>query len=208
MPKDINKFSWKEAENLSYNVVSGRNLLLALKDLDKEGRLTSLKTLKNKKVLCYIIKTNSAIAMNYSNLRLKDIQSYYTEKPSIQSLLTIHQGLRKELGDKESHSAVIEYAKSLGFVSKDRDPLSRMMEYPSEHFDKLVDVLYRYQMYRLLDSKCSDQRILAKLKIGSLFPLTKVLFRRVAKIPSSLLVENYDALVSKIIRLLQITHDI
>ena len=75
VPKDLNKFSWKEAENLSYNVVSGRNLLLALKDLDKEGRLTSLKTLKNKKVLCYIIKTNSAIAMNYSNLRLKDIQS-------------------------------------------------------------------------------------------------------------------------------------
>ena len=47
VPKNPDNFSWDKADSTSYEVLSGRHLLLALKALDKEGILDKFPTLKN-----------------------------------------------------------------------------------------------------------------------------------------------------------------
>ena len=127
VPKNRDTFTWDNAERVEYEVLNGRHLLLAMKAMDKDGLLTSLPTLEQRKVTCYILKSNSALVLNYCNLRQKDLESYFTRKPSIQSLLTVHQGLRKEVGSEESFSAVVRYANTLGFQAKDKEALKKLL---------------------------------------------------------------------------------
>ena len=200
-PKDPEKFNWDFANMAEYWVLSGRHLLTALKELDGDGVLENLKTLQKKSVTCFILKSSSALVMNYANIRLKDIESFYTNKPEIQSLLTVYQGLAKEVSTKESLDAVYRYASTLGFTTKDKEALKRLLQWPQRDFDELVNILNKYQLFQLADSRTTSKSVMSKLKLGSFFPLRKTFFHQISKIPPDFFQKNVNDLIEKKITL-------
>ena len=139
VPKNRDSFSWDNAGRVQYEVLNGRHLLLAMKAMDKDGLLTALPTLEKRKVTCYVLKSNSSLVLNYSNLRQKDLESYFTRKPPIHSLITVHQGLRREVGSDESFSAVVRYANTLGFQAKDKEALKKLLGKVQYMYDYYFD---------------------------------------------------------------------
>ena len=57
-----------------------------------------------------------------------------------------------------------------------------MLSWPDQDFDSIVDVLSKFQMFQLLDSKSKDSRILSQLKFGKHFPLSKTFFQKISNL--------------------------
>ena len=68
--------------------------MLALKKLDQRGLLDDLAVLAGKKVLCYILRTNSEVQATYASLRGNDLQAEYVRKAYLHELLYVVEGLR------------------------------------------------------------------------------------------------------------------
>ena len=168
-PSDPDSFNGASINSSKFQVISGRHLFVALTELNDEGYLEGLKTLQDKKVTCYILKTASSLIKNYSNVRLKDLESQFCKRPEIDQLLPIHLGLIDEVGEEDSRKAVLRYADSLAFQQKDKDSLKKMLYWPSREFKSLVEVLTLYRTYRTADSKTSENRSNKNLKFGNLF---------------------------------------
>ena len=173
-PEELEKTNLAASQ---YEVLQGRHLLEALKQLQSEGRLTNLKTLQKGQVTCYILSTKSADLKTYSNLRAKEIEAAWANSTDIEELLNVHLGLKSELGEVDSRAAILRYTNFIGFSSDDKAALSKLIAWPAHEFQSLVEVVSKFKSFETSDCKTNMKRIEGKLKAGNSYPMKKTLFR-------------------------------
>ena len=69
--------------------------------------------------------------------------------------------------------------------------------WPDDDFDSLVNVLNKYQLFQLLDSKSNDTRVLSRLKFGKYFPLLKTFFQKISMVPPSYFSRHVQSIIDK-----------
>ena len=153
--------------------------------------------MRDKKITCYVIKTDSASVINYSNVRTKNIESKFSKSPEVDDLIPIFSVLKKEVGAEKALTAINRYASSLGFPDKDKDAIKKFTSWPDEQLNILISILVKYRAFQTNDSKLNDKGITNKLKFGNKLPLTKCLFRQLSKVDPSHLECHHQAIIKK-----------
>ena len=102
IPKGPKKFDSSDVTKNNYYVIHGQHRLAALQALDREGKLSSLPTMSDRLVFCYVVGTDSPVLVNYSSVRGNTIQADVGGKPTLVDLLAIFKVLREADGSKRA----------------------------------------------------------------------------------------------------------
>ena len=168
-----------------YSVVHGRHRFLALQQLSKENKLSSLPTMEAETVTCYILGLSDPISLNYLTLRGNELAAKHVSKPNHHDLLYTLQGLKQINEDTEAvMKAITRYAALQKCTDAEKSSLRSLSKWPNAVLDTLKNVLWKYERFQTSDTDDSTMKKAEKLlKEGrkQITPIT--LFHGISKLP-------------------------
>ena len=171
--------------------------LLALKELEKKGLLTSLRGMENKLVTCHIVGADCAIQANYGAMRGNDCQAEGVHKPFVHELIFILEGLTKQIGKEKAIEAVDRYGKSLAFGYDEMAGVRKIGAWPVECISSLSSIFNKFQCLQTLDARTIARRQSRKIMNGNIIEVPKTLLKKVSKVEPDFLKQNAHLVMEK-----------
>ena len=103
-----------EVGSQQFLVVQKIHSFTAMKELDKRDGLSGLCGLKTRKVLCYVLNTNSSALIHYGNCRSNEISNKFQKKTYPQDLLHVYESLI----DKENSAGALKVVERMSKLSR------------------------------------------------------------------------------------------
>ena len=189
----------------SCNVLDFR--LLALQELDRKGRLSSLRGMEQKLVTCHIVGDNSAIQANYGALRGNDCQAAFVHAPFVHELVFIVEGLLHQFGKDKVIEAVVRFGKSLSIGHDELTALRKFSAWPMECLSLLTEILKMFQTLQTLDGKVIGKRKTREITSGSIVAVPSILLKKIRKVDVEYFKENASLVIEKQISLKQLAEN-
>ena len=174
--------------------------LLALQELDRRGRLSSLRGMEQKLVTCHI-------QANYGALRGNDCQAAFVHPPFVHELVFIVEGLLHQFGKDKVSEAVVRFGKSLSIVPDDLTALRKFSAWPMDCLSLLTEILKMFQTLQTLDGKVIGKRKSREITTGSIVAVPSVLLKKISKVDVEYFKENASLVIEKKISLKQLVEN-
>ena len=194
-PAEPEKFDPKRLAENKYVVVAGNHSLAALKQLDKTGHMRNLVSMGEGLVNCYIVNTKNPAVICYGTLRSNDLDAKFAREPTVHDLLFVFNTLKAALNLEEAIKVVMRYAALLAIGPDEVTALKKICSWEPDTFANLLNVVQIFEKYETIDSKNHGNQ--ARLLRGEPMPLSKVLFKRLAKVDTHYFDENVQSILDK-----------
>lgn len=182
-------------ENEDYWVVAGQHRFSAVQQLDREGCLDQLPTLREKKILCFVIDSNSETLQSYVQKRNGKIQADVQDLNTHDLLFTV-ASFRERMSQEKTVETIGRLCRLLGIPGDDISILQRISSWPRQSITELADIVRQYISFKTLDVREQKRGLSQILSKGRPLPMSKTLFRKMGKL-SSLKVSNLKVSVMK-----------
>ena len=140
--EDSEDFSLDNCEEMKYFVVQKVHTVSAFKEMDKLGEFNKLFGHHDRKVLAYIVKTNSPALVHFGNMRANEISSQYASKMCPQNLLHVFASLEKKMEkDIGNKKAVERMAKHSRTGPTEITSVLKLCSWSTEGFRSLISVI-------------------------------------------------------------------
>ena len=194
------QFSPNSTNNdVTYWVIAGQHRFAALLLLDKEGCLTHLPTLQDRKVLCVVINSCSTTLQSYVAKRNGLIQADCQEHSTHQLIFTL-AGLRERMNE-ETASETIRRMSSLLKVSGDEiSYLRRISHWSNECLTDLTAIIRAYMNFKTLDVQ-EQKRLSNVVRKGLPLPIKRTLFKDISRLKSEQITSLRNSVLSNKISL-------
>ena len=198
-----------DATHDKFYVVQKVKCLAAFKELDKVGEFKDLYGHNDRKVLCYILKTNKPEVMHYANLSENYISGQFASKVLPQDILHHFHCLTKK--DKSVNAIkVVERMNRLCCLrSEDCTALERICKWSSNGFAAFMLVLENFELYGTTDANGPGHA--KKIELGLKNNIPNVLMRSLGKCSEEFFTENHHQVLSKSMSLKELAdrnHDV
>ena len=182
-------------DETEFFVIAGQHRLQALKLLDRQGKLDQVACIKNKKIPCFICKTDSAAGANFVNIRSNDISSKYKATANNEDLILIYSGLSKTcLNQPEAIDTVKRICYSRKTAAEDISALLKIIDWPSGVLEKLTAVLECFKKFKTLDA--TGYGVKARLKNREVKTLTKAQFRQLGRCKPEYFLAHHEKVIN------------
>ena len=191
-----------DLQNLSdqkFLVIQKIHTYRAFQELDKKGEFSKLTGHCDRKVMCYVLNTNSSALIHYGNARANQISNKFSRKTYPQDLLHTFEELSEKEGCASSLKVVTRMAKLSRVGPDETTSLKKLCEWSTGAFKSLMEVLRVFEVYETLDVKrCGNAgRISRREKLT----MTNALFNKLAKCKDSFFEAESPNILSKEISL-------
>ena len=188
------------ASNWKFVVIQKIHTFTAFKELDKAGDLVNLYGHEGRKLLCYVVKTNSLPLMRYGNIRGNDISSKFSGRKTFpQDLLHVYETFTAK--DNATNSLkVVERIAKLGRVGPNEGiALRKLCKWKIEAYSCLMEVIKAFEAYETLDVRANRQG--ANMSRGDKHTIINALFVNLGKVDENYFEGNYLKVINKEISL-------
>ena len=186
-------------EDVTYWVIAGQHRFAALLLLDKEGCLTHLPTLQDRKVLCVVINSSSTTLQSYVAKRNGLIQADCQEHSTHQLIFTL-AGLRERMTE-ETASETIRRMSSLLKVSGDEiSYLRRISQWSNESLTDLTTIIRAFINFQTLDVQ-EQKRLSSVVRKGLPLPIKRTLLKNISRLKSEQITNLKNSVLSNRISL-------
>ena len=147
----------KNASHQKFRVIQKIHTFRAFEEIEKDGLLSSLPSIKDKSLLCYVVNTTSSVLAHYGNLRENNVNNSFKKEVCPQNLISVFQDLcRRE--NKSVALKVIERMSKINCFGLDEcTSVKRLCQMSDNGVDILVSLIERFEMYETLDIKVSGR---------------------------------------------------
>ena len=195
-PQDVENFGIAiNIDDVDFFVIAaGQHRIQALKLLDRQGKLDKLACIKNRKIACFVCKTDSAAGANFANIRNNDISSKFKSTASNEDLVFIFSGLAKtSLNQTEAVDTVRRICYSRKTSPENVLSLMKIIDWPREVLEKLTTVLECFKKFQTLDA--TGYGVKARLKKRETKCLTKAQFRQLGRCKPQYFLDHFEKVI-------------
>ena len=193
---DSEEIDLDNCDDRKYFVVQKVHLISAYKEMDKLGEFEKLFGHHHRKVLAYIINTNSPALVHFSNMRSNEILSQYASKMCPQNLLHVFASLEKKMDKDIGNKKVVErMAKHSRTGPAEITSVMKLCSWSTEGFRSLISVIEVYEVFETRDVT-KKGRYGALLANGEKLRMSNSLFNSLAKCDEKFFQENAHQVIS------------
>ena len=172
----------------------------AFQKLDNSGDLRKLHGHSERKLLCFVVHTNSLAMMRYGNIRGNDISSQFNARRTYpQDLLHVHETLAVK-DNPHNSLKVVERMARLGRVGPTEETaLRKLCKWKKNSFSCLMAVVKAYEAYETLDVKAKGNA--GNVSRGERHNILNRVFINLGKVDENYFEANYLKVIGKEISL-------
>ena len=198
VPKDMNTFNEDDLDDNEYEILNGRHRFEALVNLDKKGVLSSLKGLEERKLVCYVLKTNCTftIQANYGQLRGNELQASYVRPPHVHEILYVAKGLKDHYSDEQVEEILVRYCKLLSVNPDQVTAVKKFVHWENTAFDMLLTVFKQYESLQTSDI-FSSTNLEMYVTRGMTQPVPTATFKQLGQADPELFLQQADRVLKK-----------
>ena len=185
----------KEVGSQKFLVVQKIHSFSAMIELDKKDELSTLCGLKTRKVLCYVLNTNSSALLHYGNCRSNEISNKFNRKTYPQDLLHVFENL----AEKENSVGALKVVERMSKLSRlgpdEATALKKLCQWSAVGFKYLMEVINRLEVYETLDVKSSGNA--GSITSGERLKMTNLVFNLLGKCEEDFFVSGREKILDK-----------
>ena len=175
-------FNKDHIEDNKFEIFHGRHRFLAVKEIEKQGRLGDLVGLETKAVTCHVMDIQSPVQANYGACRGNQTQATYTRKPYLHELIYILGATRNVYDEEHCQETVMRFGKLLSFGADDLTAVRKLGAWSKEGLSELIEVFKKYELLKTLDAKEIVKRKSSSIMEGKTVEFPATQFRLLAKV--------------------------
>ena len=196
-PVDVEQFDKENLEDNQFEIFHGRHRYLAVKEIEKKGRLGELIGMEKKTITCHIMKITTSVQANYGACRGNQIQATHTRKPYLHELIYVLDGIRKCCNQEKCQETMMRYGKLLSFGADELTALRKFATWSQDSLSDLVGLFQLFEKLKTLDAKEIVKRKERDIMEGKTISFPHDLFKLLAKVDEEYLRNNVHKVRSK-----------
>ena len=196
-PVDVQQFNKENLENNQFEIFHGRHRFLAVKEIEKKGRLGELIGMEQETITCHIMKIKSPVQANYGACRGNQIQATHTRKPFLHELIYVMDGIRKCCNEEKCQETMMRYGKLLSFGADELTALRKFATWSQGTLSDLVGLFKLYETLQTLDATEIVKRKDKDIKEGKTISFPHDLFKLLSKVDEEYFKNNVPTVRSK-----------
>ena len=182
-----------------FEVIQKVHTFEAFKKLDQTGDLVKLNGHESRKVMCFIINTDSVPLMRYGHSRSNNCEYEFCRKDCPQDLLHVFASLVAH-DTRENALELVQRMSKLGRIGFNEDiAIRKFCKWNNAAFDSVIEVVSAYEKYLTLDVQTS-RAALGKYR-GDRLTIPNAVFNKWSRIDEDYFMTNYRRVLSKEISL-------
>ena len=191
-----------EVGSQQFLVVQKIHSFSAIMELDKRDELAGLCGLKARKVLCYVLNTNSSALIHYGNFRSNEISNKFQKKTYPQDILHVFESLI-EKDNSVGALKVVERMSKLSRLGPDEaTSLKKLCQWSDQGFKLLMEVVNKLEVYETADVKASGNA--GSITNGERLKMTNLVFNLLGKCEEGYFVSGREKVLNKEMSLKQL----